>query len=434
MANDALFQALAQARANPSHAYRAVTAGADAVKNTIGGYMQGKALQQQLDQYRLLNTPLGSMYPDQSQIPFGLGPQHTVKDLLTIAPAMENYVPSTLIRGAAQSFGAPTNDGSAPPPPTNPPPITGSANPDVPRGTTDLQDIQGPGSGGAPNLPPGTSPTVLGNSTSQPTISVPSGGMGMKGFQNIVLPALKAGQEERQFREGHAQTAQQFATTQANEDRRQQERLEAERNRTMASETSKIAPSLTTSGTIQDDINALRPLFKGYSPVPFTGNALATITARSGSSTFGTATMQKGKQIQQIVPALAAKVNYELNRRFNAGEAQMLQQQVIPNAGDDEANANQKISNLQRLTAVMQGGDIQALQMVASAIAGRPVNATLPSSSASPQPAQGQNPPNRSTGDPDADAAIQRIISSNLNPQAKQARINAVRARSMVRG
>lgn len=410
---DALFLALAQAKAQPDRWARAVGTGAQSGKDILGGYMEGKEIKQKLDQYKLLETPLGSMYPDATQIPFGLSPQHTVKDLLTIAPAMENYVPSNLIRGAASSFGANVQDGSgggnppsAPPPPT----IPGASNPAVPRGTTELADIQGPGSaGGSPNIPAGT----------QPSISVPAGGMGMKGFQNVVLPALKAGQEERHFNERERREGSQFSMAQQNE-----------KNRTMASETAKIAPSLTEAGTIQDDINALLPLYKGYRPVPFAGTALAHLTAKSGSSSFGTPTMQAGKQIEQIAPALAAKVNYLLNKRFNSGEAAMLQQQVVPNASDDEANAMQKIANLRRLTLVMQQGDINALQMVASSIAGRQVSPALPTSAGVPT----QSPPQRSNGDPEADAAIQRIMSSNLNPQAKQQRINAVRSRAQYRG
>src|SRR4029077_14436892 len=150
------------------------------------------------------------------------------------------------------------------------------------------------------------------------------GGMGMKGFQNIVLPALKAGQESRKFQQNQNRESTQFNTGQANEFQRQRNMIQAENNRTMAGETAKIAASLTEAGTIQDDINALLPLYKGYSPVPFAGSTLANITAKSGSSTFGTPTMQAGKQINQIVPALPAKVNYLLNKRFNSGEAAML--------------------------------------------------------------------------------------------------------------
>lgn len=384
MANDRLFEMLAAAKSQPSHTLRAVESAGQAGQDIIGGYMGGKEIGQKLDQYRLLSTPLGSMYPDPSQIPFGLGPNHTVKDLLTLAPAYENFVPSSLISGAAKSFGANVNDGSASPPPQtdNPAPMGGTSNPAPPPGSTQLAAIQGTGAGAQDNVPAGTPPAVIGNSgaSSSPSINVPSGGMGLKGFQNVVLPALKAGQEQRNYN-----------TTQANEDRRQQtgiaaenarqaNTIQAEKNRTMAGETAKIAPSLTEAGTIQDDINALRPLYQNYKPIPFMGSALANLTAKSGSSSFGTPTMQAGKQIDQITPSLTAKVNRLLNGRFNQEEANMLGAKVIPNSNDDTGNFNQKTGNLQRLVAVMKSGDINALNMVASSIAGQPVNASLPSS------------------------------------------------------
>jgi hypothetical protein len=417
MASDALFLALANAKSQPSHALRAVQSAGQAGQDIMGGYMGGKEIQQKLQQYKLLATPLGSMYSDPSQIPFGLGPQHTVKDLLTLAPAMENYVPGNLIRGAAGAYGANVGGGGgAPPPPVSAPPIPGAANPALPPGTSMLNADQGTGAGGGANLPPGTPPAILGNTGASPspgmTMDIPPGGMGMKGFQNVVLPALKAGQEERHFNANQTREASQFATAQQNE-----------KNRTMAGETAKIAPSLTEAGTIQDDINALLPLYKGYSPTPFLGTTLAHLAAKSGTTSFGGPTVQAGKQIEQITPALAAKVNYLLNKRFNSGEAAMLQAQVVPNATDNEQSAMQKIGNLRRLTAVMQGGDINALQMVANSIAGRQVSPALPSSS-------GQAPPNSGTGDPLADAAIQKVQSSSLDPNTKQARINGIMAKA----
>lgn len=211
---DALFLALAQAKARPSKALRATEAAGQAGQDILGGYLQGKQINQQLEQYKLLSTPLGQMYSDPSQIPFGLSPTHTVKDLITLAPAMENYVPSSLISGAARSYGANVNDGSAPPPA----PMGGTSNPAPPPGAMNLASIQGTGAGAQDNVPPGTPPAVIGNS--QPSINIPPGGMGMKGFQNVVLPSLKAGQEERHFNE-----------TQSNEDRRQQNSIAAENAR-----------------------------------------------------------------------------------------------------------------------------------------------------------------------------------------------------------
>ena len=386
MANDALFQMLAQAKGQPSKALRAVQSAGQAGQDILGGYMQGKELGQQMDTYRLLSTPLGSMYPDPSQIPFGLSPSHTVKDLLTIAPAMSNYVPSNLIKGAAQSFGASTTD--------NGPsiPQVASTNP-------------------SPSI--GDTGTPIANPSSQPGINVPAGGMGLKAFQDVVLPTLKAGQEERHFQTNQANEESRFARGK------------------MAGAAETASKNLSTTGSIQDDINNLRQLFKGYNPTPFLGGAGAKLAAASGSPTFGTPTMQQGNAIQQVAPALGAKINYELTRRFSPGESQLLMNNVVPSANDNEANATMKLNNLQRLVAVFQSGDQASINMVASAIAGRLVTAQVPTSIGT---GPSQTPPNAGTGDPEADAAIQRIQSSNLNPQAKQARINAVRARMRPRG
>lgn len=391
MANDALFQALAQAKSQPDRWARSVNTGAQAGKDIIGGYMQGKEIKDKLDQYRLLQTPLGSMYSDPKQIPFGLSPQHTVKDLITLAPAMENYVPSSLISGAARSFGANVNDGS----------------------------------GGASNGNSPSTPAVAGNSGagSQPSINVPDGGMGMKGFQNVVLPALKAGQEERQFGQRQGAEESRFERGQSSEESRFQRGK-------MAGVAETASKNLSTTGTIQDDINNLRGLFKGYNPVPFVGGIGAKIAAASGSPTFGTPSMQQGNAIQQVAPALGAKINYELTHRFSPGESQLLMNNVAPSPTDNEANANRKLDNLQRLVQVFQGGDQQLINMVASAIAGRTITATVPTSTNQPNE---QTPSNSTTGDPMADAAISRVRNSNLDPNAKQARINGILAKSRAR-
>ena len=246
--------------------------------------------------------------------------------------------------------------------------------------------------------------------------------MALKGFQNVVLPALKAGQEERQFQQRQGAEQSRFNTGQANEESRFQRGH-------MATVAGEAAKNLSNTGTIQNDINNLRQLYKGYNPVPFLGGAGAALAGASGSPTFGTQTMQQGQAINQVAPSLGAKINYELTHRFSPGESQLLMAKVVPTATDNEANATMKLNNLQRLTAVFQSGDQNMINMTASAIAGRPVVAQIPTSGANVQ-----SPPNSSTGDPEADAAIQQIEASGLNPQAKQARIMAVRSRIKSRG
>lgn len=385
MANDALFEKLAEAKSLPSHAYRTAMSALEIPGQALEGVQQGMQANQQIQQYKMLNTPLGQIWSDPSQIPYGLSPNHTVRDLMTIAPTMQNYVPSgfanTVVNAYGGGGGGPGPSQGQPPsaPPPLPSPPQTPATPAPTPGAALLTSAEGAGGDATGAFAPGTQTSVQSPKAGPPPIVVPPGGMSREAFQ-LLQPALKAGQDERNFQQNQQREAAQFSTGQNNENIRQGRNITAEGNRTMAGETSKIAPSITEAGTIQDDINTLRPLFKGYSPTPFLGTALANVTAKSGSSTFGTPTMQTGKQIEQITPALSAKVNYLLNKRFNQGESAMLQQQVVPNASDDEANATQKINNLQRLTAVMQGGDINALRMVASSIAGQPVTPILPSS------------------------------------------------------
>jgi hypothetical protein len=428
MANDALFAALAQAKSLPSHAYRTADAALQIPGEALGGYEEGLQANQQIQQAKMLNTPLGQIWQDPSQIPYGLPATMRVRDLMAIAPTMSNYVPSGFANTVASASGA--NTGGGPPPsnvpPTAPPPIPPQtpATPAPTPGGAMLTSAGGVGNDSGGAFAPGTPTSIQAPApTGGPPIAIPPGGMSREAFQ-LLQPALKAGQDERNFQQNQAREAAQFQTGQQNENTRQGKNITAENNRTMAGETSKIAPSITEAGTISDDINALMPLYKGYSPIPFAGTALANIASKSGTTSFGGPTVQTGKQIQQIVPALSAKVNYLLNKRFNSGEAAMLQQQVVPNATDNEQSAMQKIGNLRRLTSVMQSGDVNALQMVASSIAGKPVNPALPSSGGNFLQDQSS-----STGNPDADRAIAQIQASGLDPNSKQARIQAVMAR-----
>src|SRR4029077_10721715 len=168
------------------------------------------------------------------------------------------------------------------------------------------------------------------------SLDIPAGGMGMKGFQNVVLPALKAGQEERQFRERQGAEESRFNRGQSSEESRFQRGK-------MAGVAESAGKNLGVTGTIQDDIDNLRGLFKGYNPTPFIGGVGARIASASGSPTFGTHTMQQGNAIQQVAPALCAKINYELTHRFSPGESQLLMANVSPSSTDNEANATKKL-------------------------------------------------------------------------------------------
>lgn len=405
---DQLFSLLAQSKGLPSHAFRAAEAAEAIPEQGLQGLQQGMEARQNIQQYKLLNTQLGDLFDDPTTIPYGLKSTNTVKDLMTIAPTMQNYIPAGFANSIAAGYGAGGGQPSsgAPPqslPTPSPPPQT----PPTPSGTpgaASLAAVGGAGGGQGGAFAPGT-PTAI-QAPAAPAI--PPGGISKTAFQ-LLEPSLKARQEQAMQNQRLLQEENNFQEGQANENTRAANNITAGNNRAMAGETSKIAPSITEAGTINDDINALMPLYKGYSPIPFAGSAIASLAQKSGTTNLFGQTAQTGKQIQQIVPALSAKVNYLLNKRFNAGEAGMLQQQVVPNATDSEQSAMQKIGNLRRLTAVMQGGDINALQMVASSIAGKTVNPQLPSSN--PQIPAPQNS--------NVQAAIQWAQANPNDPRAR---------------
>jgi hypothetical protein len=409
---DYLFGLLAQSKGLPSHALRATESAESIPGQAIGGYQQGLEARQNIQQYKLLNTQLGDLFDDPSTIPYGLKSTNTVKDLMTIAPTMQNYIPAGFAQQVAQGYGANTGGGqpsSGVPPQgptqTPPPPPQTPATPAPTTGAASLAAAGGAGADQGGAFAPGTQ-TSFQAPAAQPNFSIPAGGISKTAF-SLLEPAMKASQEERLANERMGQERENFLEGQQNMNTRQQNEINAANNRTMAGETAKIAPSLTEAGTISDDINALTPLYKSYSPIPFAGSAMASLAQKSGTTNLFGQTAQRGKQIQQIVPALSAKVNYLLNKRFNSGEAAMLQQQVVPNATDNEQSAMQKIGNLRRLTAVMQSGDINALGMVASSIAGQPVNPQLPSSTI------------RQAPNPNIQAAIQWAQANPNDPRAR---------------
>lgn len=420
---DALFESLAQAKARPSKALRAVQSAGEAGEGILGGYLEGKELGQKLEQYRLLNTPLGSMYADPSQIPFGLSPSHTVKDLLTLAPAMENYVPSNLISGAAKAYGANVSDGSVPPPP----PLNTQPTPSPTPGTTDLNAIGGAGVGTQDNVPPGT-PVPVPPPPSQaggPTLNVPPGGMGLKGFQNVVLPALKAGQEERQFNERQGAEESRFQRGQAAEESRFQRGH-------IATSAEKVGSSLETLSGLNQFIQELDPLVSNNHPAPFIGTIGGNIARQSGG--YGTPSMVNAMKIDDTAGKASALLDKQLAGRFNQQEADLLKKVMVP-TGKDQGGYNaqgqpnygqDKLNKLKAFSNALNSGNEQIIRNMASAMTGGAINVIPPTSPVNTSK-------NFGTGDPLADAAIQRIQSSNLSPQEKQARIQGITAKSHAR-
>lgn len=75
MANDALFQALAQARANPSRWYRDLKAGTGAANDIVGGYMQGLNLKRQMQSYPLeVAKQKATLFDNYSKLASEVGP------------------------------------------------------------------------------------------------------------------------------------------------------------------------------------------------------------------------------------------------------------------------------------------------------------------------------------------------------------------------
>jgi hypothetical protein len=375
VASDALFLALSNALSQPSKSLRAVQSAGEAGQGIIGGYMQGKQLGQQLEQYKLLSTPLGSMYSDPSQIPFGLGPQHTVKDLLTIAPAMENYVPANVLGGAAKAFGANVSSGGAggdgsgggtPPPPSPSPAIAGSANPPQTPGATALGSTEGAGAGGGANLPPGTPDTIA--PSSGPALTLPPGGMSMKGFQNVVLPALKAGQEGRQFQQnqageesrfqrGKVQEANQFSTAQTNE-----------KNRALAAQQDEFTKSINRTMSGFDALDQLNSLYDKIPPTQ-KGAYVGQITKYGG--TAAGATSPELSTYNQARHAFIGNFAAALDPMGRQNQALLAQvESMTPKVEDDPRVASNKVAAMHQFLTSTVNRNYQGFNAAANQIGG----------------------------------------------------------------
>lgn len=361
-ASEALFNKLADALGQPSKAYRAAQAGLSIPESAITGYLQGKERGQELSKYKVLNTRLGDIFKDPSSIPGGLGPDHTVSDLMQLAPVLP-YVPTEAGGNIANMM---MGADSTPPAYTQTP---GAKTLSTDQGTSAPQSV-----------------ATFGNATSTPTPSPSTPRIGKMSMNDIQKygPLLNDVRQGRQFQQGQAAEESRFNRGKTAEESRFERGQSAEESRfqrgKMAGVAETASKNLTNTGTIQDDINNLRTLFKGYQPTPFVGGIGARVAAASGSPTFGTKTMQQGNAINQVAPALGAKVNYELTHRFSPGESELLMNNVAPSATDNEVNANRKLNNLQRLVSVFQSGDQNSISMVASAITGKPVVAQVPTS------------------------------------------------------
>lgn len=376
--NDRLFEMLAQARSQPSKALRAVQSAGQAGQDIIGGYMGGKEIGQQLRQYKILNTPLGELFQDPSQIPFGLGPQHTVNDLRMVASSLENYAPANLISGIASQYGGNVAPAGSSRPPTQAPaptiastsmaPIPGAENPAPPSGTSALQDIQGAGQGNEANLPPGTSPTL----------NVPAGGMGMGAVQKLLIPALNAAREGRQFHEGQRQTAdiarlgreqshQQFLEDQAAQEARF-------RRGKVVEAASGQKEAVSNLGTIDTAVAGLKDALTKNVPSPMS-NIQANIAETAGTPTpygisLGSGSAQK---VNEAAATTRAALATEITRtgRYTPFVDQILNA-MVPTAKDQ--NWQEKIGLINRFRAAVASGSQQNIDNAISAATGGTVH------------------------------------------------------------
>jgi hypothetical protein len=388
MASDRLFELLSQAKSQPSHAYRTAEAALAIPGQALEGYQSGLEARSKIDQYRLLNSKLGDLYQG-GQIPFGLSPDHSVKDLLTLAPAMENYIPGDVLQsisGAYSGNATPTQPQQRAVPQASPDsPVLPNPGPNA--GTQHLQDIEGTGAGDQNAISPGQplglpAPNqVAGNSGV--TFRPPQGGMNSKSFKEIVAPALNA-QRERQ----------QFMTGQQNEDRRQQERildenlrqqrgLDQSRDLTnkghMASVADKIAPSLPEIGVVKNLVSQIEPLLQQNRPIPGLGNVGASLANASGG--FGTDQMKRSLAINNAAGAISAALDKIIAGRFNENEAELLKKTMVPTGNDQPAYAQDKLNKLKGFISTYEKGNEQAVSNMAAAITGGQISAVAPSSS-----------------------------------------------------
>jgi hypothetical protein len=299
---------------------------------------------------------------------------------------MENFAPANLMSGVAGQYGAnvtppPGSNRVAAPAPTiastSMAPIAGSENPAPPPGTSQLQDIQGTGAGAQGIVPQGTSSTI-GNSGASPSITIPPGGMGMGAFQKVMIPALNAAREGRQFREGQAneesrfergqnQSHQQFLDSQAAEEGR------FKRGK-IAEGASKIQPAIEEIGTIKKTIDDLRPLVATNVPFPGTGNVQASLSRRLGGG--GTPQMKNSLAIDDAGNTLAAILDKKLAGRFNKEEADALKKSMVPLANDQPKYGGEKLRKLDAFVATLDQGNEQAIRNMASAITGGTIDPT----------------------------------------------------------
>lgn len=401
MANDSLFLALANAKSQPSKTLRAVQSAGQAGQDILGGYIGGKEIGQKLAKYRILNTKLGDIFSDPTSIPGGLSPQHTVSDLMQLAPVLP-YIPTEAGGSIANMMmgtdsARPTSAPTTPAPATPTPVIPGSQNLAPTPGTTALDSTEGTGVGDQPNIPAGTPINTFGGGTSvAPTPRISK--MSLNDIQRYG-PLLNDVRQGKQFQQGQNAEESRFVRGQNAEDARF-------RTGHVAGEVSKLGENVSRIGQLNTMLDQLEPLVRQNSPLPGMGNLQGSAYNALGGR--GTPQMKNAASINNISAPLAASLNYELTRRFNAGEAQLLQTALAPSGNDTPEYGLQKLNQMRALVNAMQSGNDQAVRNIAAAVTGGKINLT---------PQTGRIPPTNSTYIPSNNSSGLSFNSESEVPQ-----------------
>jgi hypothetical protein len=412
--SDALFLALAQARAQPSHALRAVESAGDAANDIIGGYMTGTKLQEELAKHKTLNTRLGDIFPADS-IPGGLTPDHTVGQLMQLAPILP-YTRSPvadMIGNELAGNPQPSVPAQPPQPPTPPsapgdpneitdtsgidalrdnqpvpPPIPGSANPPQSPGMTALQTAGGAGQGDQSNFPPGTPTTIAGG-----------GGTPFKGMSYMDLqrygPFINDIRQGRQFQQGQANENERARLSREQAERNFQIAQANEKGRAIAGAEEKVAPGASATAQLEALEQGITTINSdpANKSIPFSGNL---------GSWYANKWALNQASADSIANVGAGAIEKLVEGRYNEQQKEAIQKALFPTGNElGTPRADQKLAQLHAYIAQAKAGNVGQVKAAIDAIASgtatnpqtmvTPVASVLPSGQGSSGPTVGSD-------------------------------------------
>lgn len=361
-ASDALFQALAQALGRPSKAYRAAIEGLAIPDNAVTGYLTGKERGQELAKYRLLETPLGQIFPDPASIPGGLTPNHRVSDLLNLTPVLP-YVPTSAGGQILTSMAGGNPAQTAP---------LGGTSPQQPTpGSQNLNAIQGTGAGAQNNVPAGT-PTATALPPT-PSISMAS-----------PMDLQRFGPMMNDIRQGR-----QFQQQQNNEDRRQATSIVAENarqgntiNEQQKQKEAELRKEYETGNTsVMSALDAYKQLEDAWNKVPLSqkGPGIGTALTHAGdiaSGKFPEAVAYNKARLQ-----LAGAITAGIDPKGRQGPS-LLDKilQGIPTLGQSDQTRNDLMKNIYNQTTSQANRNFEGYQAAAGSVGRTVPRPNLPSS------------------------------------------------------